>query len=158
MKRFPSGKYGRQSLRFFPAPYRAPLRSFAALVFPWSDGKVLLCDIINRGWCIPSGRVEPEETSEQAALREAVEEAGAILSQIQYIGCYQIQERSEVRWADCFTATVSDFTEISSLAESRGRRLCTVEELPEVYHEWNPLIECVFHHALEVSERRSPAG
>ena len=48
-------------MEFFPAPYHAPLRAFAALVFPWHGDKILLCDIEDRGWCIPSGRVEPFE-------------------------------------------------------------------------------------------------
>ena len=63
MKRFPPGTYGRQRLQFFPAPFQAPLRAFAVLVFPWQDDRVLICDIEDRGWCIPSGRVEAEETS-----------------------------------------------------------------------------------------------
>ncbi|KAA0240222.1 MAG: hypothetical protein EDM74_01705, partial [Armatimonadetes bacterium] len=70
MKRFPVGKYGRQQLSFFPAPYRAPLRSFAVLVFAWKDDKVVVCDISRRGWSVPSGRVELGETSLEAARRE----------------------------------------------------------------------------------------
>ncbi|HWD41934.1 MAG TPA: NUDIX domain-containing protein, partial [Fimbriimonas sp.] len=76
MRRFPSGQYGRQTLRFHPAPFRSPLRAFAALVFPWVEESVVICDIDRRGWCIPSGRVEPHETSLEAAKREAREEAG----------------------------------------------------------------------------------
>ena len=72
VRKFSAGKYGRQRLEFFPAPFRAPLRSFAALVFPWEGEQVLLCDIENRGWSIPSGRVEPDESSSEAACREAI--------------------------------------------------------------------------------------
>ena len=39
LKKFPVGPYGRQRLQFYPAPFRAPLRAFAGLVFPWMDGK-----------------------------------------------------------------------------------------------------------------------
>jgi len=153
MRRFPSGQYGRQRLQFYPAPYRAPLRAFAALVFPWRESEVLVCDIEGRGWCIPSGRVEPFETSLEAVKREAVEEAGAILEDVQYIGCYYITERREVRWADCYTAHVADLVEIGMKEESRGRRFTTMAELPEIYHLWNPLTELVFLHSLEVLSR-----
>ena len=83
MRKFPAGKYGRQRLEFFPAPFQSPLRAFAALVFCWQDESILLCDIEDRGWSIPSGRVEPFESSEDAARREAIEEAGANLKHYQ---------------------------------------------------------------------------
>jgi len=153
VRRFPSGQYGRQRLQFFPAPYRAPLRAFAGLVFPWQDEKVLICDIEGRGWCIPSGRVEPFETSLEAIKREAVEEAGAVLQDIQYIGCYYITERREVRWADCYAARVADLVEIGMQEESLGRQFVTLDELPAIYHLWNPLTEMVFQHSREVLSR-----
>lgn len=153
MKRFPTGQYGRQRLQFYPAPFRAPLRAFAALVFPFDGDKILLCDIEDRGWCIPSGRVEPGESSLETALREAEEEAGAVLTDVQYIGCYSISERNEVRWADCYAARVQDVVEISMKQESRGRKIVALADLPETYHLWNPLTEMVFRHAFEVVER-----
>ncbi len=153
MRRFPSGEYGRQRLQFFPAPFRAPLRAFASLVFPWHEGRVLLCNIEDRGWCIPSGRVEPEEDSVQAGRREAQEEAGVQLDCMLYIGCYRIAERSDVRWADCYTAMVSHFGEITMREESLGVKLVDVCELPEIYHLWNPLTEMVFQHAREIATR-----
>jgi len=153
LKKFPCGKYGRQTLNFFPAPFRAPLRAFAGLVFPWQGDMVLVCDIEDRGWCIPSGRVEPNESSEEAVLREALEEGGAVLSDLQYIGCYQIQDRNEVRWADCFTCHVAELVEIQNAAESKGRRFVSLTELPALYHLWNELTEQVFVHSHEVLSR-----
>jgi 8-oxo-dGTP diphosphatase len=153
MKKFPSGQYGRQRLQFFPAPFRAPLRAFAGLVFPWVGEKIVVCDIMDRGWSIPSGRVEPNETSLEAVKREAVEEAGAVLCNVQYIGCYHITERRETRWADCYVAQVAEFVEIGMQEESRGRRVVSLEELPEIYHLWNPLTQMVFDHSREVLER-----
>ena len=154
MRRFPGGQYGRQKLQFFAAPFRAPLRAFAALVFPWIDDRVLLCDIDGRGWCIPSGRVEPDETSLQAAQREAIEEAGASLSHVDYIGCYSIFEKCEIRWADCFSASVRQLGELTMPEESKGVRLATLDELPDLYHLWNPLTQMVFEHSYEVLQRR----
>ena len=153
MRRFPSGTFGRQRLHFYPAPFRAPLRSFAVLVFAWHGDRVVICDIEDRGWCIPSGRIEANETSCEAAIRETREEAGVELDRVQYIGCYQISERSEVRWADCFAAKVTDIGEIAMKQESHGMKLVTIDELPEVYHLWTPLTEAVFHYSAEVVER-----
>jgi 8-oxo-dGTP pyrophosphatase MutT (NUDIX family) len=153
LKRFPAGRYGRQTLRFYPAPFHAPLRAFAALVFAWHRDQVLICDIADRGWTVPSGRVEPDEESRDAVRREALEEGGAILSDLLYIGCYQIIERTDVRWADCYAARIDRLEEISLPEESRGRKLATLGELPDVYHVWNELTELVFLHSREVISR-----
>lgn len=153
MKKFPPGTYGRQALQFFPAPYKAPLRAFAALLFLWQDDHVLLCNIGDRGWCIPSGRVEAFESSIEAVKREAIEEAGAEVDSVQYIGCYKICEKGEVRWADVYVGQVVSLGEISMPEESLGRQLVTMEELPGIYYDWNPLTECVFDHAREIMLR-----
>lgn len=153
LKKFPSGTYGRQTLQFFAAPYKAPLRAFAALVFPWQGEHVLLCNIGDRGWCIPSGRVEPFETSLEAVKREAKEEAGAEIGCVQYIGCYKICEKGEVRWADVYVARVIALGEISMPEESLGRQLVTMEQLPDIYYDWTDLTRCVFAHAQEIMLR-----
>ncbi len=153
MKNFPPGTYGRQRLQFFPAPFRAPLRAFVGLVFPWDGEKVLVCDIEGRGWCIPSGRVEPMESSLEAVRREALEEGGAVLKDVQYIGCYRISERREIRWADCYVARVASLVEIGMQEESKGRQLVTMDELPAIYHLWTPLTKLVFEHSREVLKR-----
>ncbi|MCG9895146.1 MAG: NUDIX domain-containing protein [Fimbriimonadaceae bacterium] len=153
MSKFPCGRSGRQQLEFHPAPFRAPLRAFASLVFPWQEDSILLCRISDRGWCIPSGRVEPAETSQEAALREAVEEAGAILNPIVYIGCYRITERSEVRWADVYAASVEGLVDLDPQFESTGRRFVTLEQVPDIYYVWNDLTEAVFVHSRETLRR-----
>jgi 8-oxo-dGTP diphosphatase len=153
VKKFPAGTYGRQILHFFPAPYKAPLRAFAALVFPWQNEQVLLCNIEDRGWCIPSGRVEAFESSLDAVRREAMEEAGAVLSCLQYIGCYSIRDKDEQRWADVFVGKVVELQEISMPEESLGRKLVVMGELPELYHEWTDLTKAVFEHSYEILTR-----
>jgi 8-oxo-dGTP diphosphatase len=140
-------------LEFFPAPYKAPLRAFASLVFPWQGDEVLICSIEDRGWCIPSGRVEPDETSIEAAKREAKEEAGAILANVIYIGCYRIQDKRDVRWADVYAASVCGLVDLDPQFESTGRQFITPEKLPDVYYLWNPLTEAVFRHAQETLTR-----
>ena len=140
-------------MTFHPAPFQAPLRAFATLVFAWDEDRVLVCDIADRGWCIPSGRVEPNETSLQAACREAQEEGGAELADCQYIGCYRIQNKSEIRWADCFAARIKSLGEIGMTQESRDRKLVPMDELASMYHLWNRLTEQVFEHSRDVLRR-----
>jgi 8-oxo-dGTP diphosphatase len=113
----------------------------------------VLCNIADRGWCVPSGRVEPGEASDEAARREALEEAGVTLDRLQYIGCYKIDERGESRWADCFTAAVGEMVEIGLPEESLGRQAMDLAEVPAIYHLWNDLTAKVFEHARAVQSR-----
>jgi 8-oxo-dGTP pyrophosphatase MutT (NUDIX family) len=53
------------------------------------DGKVLLVrQTYMDGWFMPGGRIEKNETTEQAARREAREEVGAELRSISLLGVY----------------------------------------------------------------------
>lgn len=124
-------------------------------MFPWDCDRVLLCDIEDRGWSIPSGRVEPNESSIEAAAREAREEAGAILRDILYIGCYRITDREEVRWADVFAARVDELVELPKEFESVDRRFYELGDVPPIYHLWNELTEAVFIHSREELRRHS---
>lgn len=58
-----------------------------------------------------------------------------------------------MRWADLFAARVNKFGEIEMQDESLGRKLVTLDELPEVYHHWNELTSRVFEYAYEVVRR-----
>lgn len=99
--------------------------------------------------------MEPHEDPLETAIREAQEEAGATLEQVQYIGCYRITERGETRYADVFTGQVAKLNEvpIAFQKESLGRELYALSDLPELYHNWNDLFEAVFHHARQIHTR-----
>lgn len=157
MKTF-CGDYGRQKLTFYKAPFKTPLRAFAVLLFAWRGDEVVVCDILDRGWCVPSGRVEPGEDSLHAVCREAREEAGLCLTGVTYIGCYKIDDRSETRWADCFAARVGELKEIEKPDESLGVRLVKLDKLPCLYHLWNDVTECVFKYSYEVIQRSEKLG
>lgn len=85
--------------------------------------------------------------------REAVEEGGAVLRQVQYIGCYRVTERKELRWLDVFVAEVDSLGEIGCPDESLGRKLVSEDELPGLYYNWSPLIAEVFDHSRDVINR-----
>jgi len=123
------------------------------LVFAWVEDKVIICDIERRGWCVPSGRVEPGEQSIEAVCREAREEAGILLAGTQYIGFYRIEDHNDIRYADCFAARVRKLQEIETPEESKGRRAVMFEELPSLYHNWSCLTEQVFLYSYEVMQR-----
>jgi 8-oxo-dGTP pyrophosphatase MutT (NUDIX family) len=68
----------------------------AVLTIVFYGDKLALADIEGRGLCIPSGKIEPGESIDQAAEREAYEETGAVLAanRRRLIGCYRLVSRT----------------------------------------------------------------
>lgn len=153
MRNFPSGRWLENRLEFVPAPCRPPFRPFAAMIFIWQEDRVLLCNICDRGWTIPSGRVEGGEEGLQTAVREAYEEAGARVRNIRYMGCYRICDGKNTRWAEVYVGEVDELVPIPEQSESSRRRLVSRYELPWVYHDWSELFERMFDYSYEVLQR-----
>ncbi|MCU0316908.1 MAG: NUDIX domain-containing protein [Fimbriimonadaceae bacterium] len=149
MKEFPLGEWGGESMRFFAAPTMPSNSPFAVLVFPWRGSMILLADILDRGWTIPSGRIQAGEPPESAAHREAWEECGARLQDLTYLGCYCI---GETRWSLVFNASVAGVNEIPEAFRHESRETAWFEltDLPEIYSSWNPLIKAVFDYAFSL--------
>jgi 8-oxo-dGTP pyrophosphatase MutT (NUDIX family) len=60
-----------------PAP--EPIQQSTALPYRWQDGRLEFCLITSlqkKHWAFPKGVIDPGETAQQAALKEASEEAG----------------------------------------------------------------------------------
>jgi 8-oxo-dGTP diphosphatase len=139
-----------------PDPARAP----AALVFPFYGDKVVLADIVTRGWCIPSGHVEAGETFEEAVRREAYEEAGATLGRVAYLGHFVLTdvETGIVRYAPTYIGEVRGLACVAQGTDSRGMQMVNVEDIAACYFAWDELLAAVFGYAYEEKRRRFPVG
>jgi 8-oxo-dGTP diphosphatase len=60
----------------------------AVVVVLSAYGKVVLVINARRGWEFPGGHREDDESCRETAAREALEEAGATISDIEYLGYY----------------------------------------------------------------------
>lgn len=142
-------------MRFLPAGSGDALQPPHYVVVLISDGagRYLLANIRERGYCAPSGRIEPDETPEAAAVREAYEESGAVLAQLHPLGDYLLEPCSEDEQSPCrapvFFAQAERIDALHANSESQGVRWATLEELPQIYYDWSPLIEAVFRYAEE---------
>jgi 8-oxo-dGTP diphosphatase len=136
----------------FPTP--------AALVFPFYGDKVVLAEIPGRGWCIPSGHLEPGEKPEAAARREAFEEAGVTLGRVVCLGYFVLTDTQTgtIRHAPTFIADVQGLSELPEGSESRGRLLANLEDIDGLYYHWDDLLAAVFEEAATARESLLPSG
>jgi 8-oxo-dGTP diphosphatase len=148
---FPTVSWGDQRATFLPAeaPLPAGASLYAVLVFALQEGRFVVADIPARGWCIPGGRPEPEETLEQTARREAWEEAGAVLGPLRALGHFVLTDPTThtQQIVPAYVAQVLRLEALPADSESRGVRLLSPEELPHHYYLWDALTAAVFAYA-----------
>jgi 8-oxo-dGTP diphosphatase len=159
---FPNTQWAGLQVCFNPEQDSAALPTdmphYASLVFPFSEGSLLLADIPGRGWTIPGGRLEAGETALVAAEREAQEETGAQLEHTALIGWYRLESlepsslNSPVRCVPVYVGHVCSVAPIPQGSESRGVRLVSLQDLPEVYYTWDALIEAVCTYAFDFAD------
>jgi 8-oxo-dGTP pyrophosphatase MutT (NUDIX family) len=68
----------------------------AVEVLAFADGRLLMTEVRTRGWDLPGGHRDASETSVEAARRECVEEAGAVLGPLSSAGHYRIELLGEM--------------------------------------------------------------
>src|SRR5437660_248089 len=66
--------------------------AFACVIFVWNEGSFVLANVRGRGWVTPSGRIEPGESSLDAAVRETREEIGAELLNPRFLGVFRLKQ------------------------------------------------------------------
>src|SRR5574338_197276 len=83
-----------------------------------------------KGWYLPGGGLKRGETLEQAARREALEEAGATLGKISLMGIYSKLERIKSDHNAVFVCTDFEWEDKHD-AEVAEIRFFSITELPE---------------------------
>jgi 8-oxo-dGTP diphosphatase len=119
------------------------------VVFARRDGGFLLADIDGRGWCTPSGRIEPGESALEAAVRETSEETGAQIINLRLIGTFLFMNYY-TRDFSTFPAYLGEVTVLDEIplgSESRRRMVAQLRDLPAIYFMWDELLERVFEYA-----------
>ncbi|WP_188735708.1 RNA deprotection pyrophosphohydrolase [Oceanobacillus neutriphilus] len=82
--------------------------------------KWLLTDHKERGIEFPGGKVESGEAVEQAAVREVMEETGAIVKKLHYIGQYKVDGRRETVIKNVYFAEIDELMPQPTYYETNG--------------------------------------
>ena len=109
----------------------------SAVILDASRKKILLTRRTDNGrWCLPSGRMEPGESIEEACMREVLEETGLIVHLTRLVGIYS-NPNILVEYADgnkihvvstCFEAAVEGGT-LTTSDETTEFGYFTAEEI-----------------------------
>ena len=148
MSELPTGTFQGRPLRFHPDPDMAPARPDFAIIIPICPDGILLSHSINRGYVVPSGRVEASETSLECAIRELDEEVAAQVEDPAYLGYFTIEGPPETQYADLYAGLVTELAEPEPDTEAASRRIVARQELPAIYSEWSQLLAHVIDRAL----------
>ena len=84
-----------------------------------------------RGLEFPGGKVEFGETPREAAIREVLEETGAEIEKLQFIGQYKVFSEDEVIVKNIYFAEIKSINEQSHYFETEGPRLIDSSLLAE---------------------------
>ena len=148
MSTFPTAQWKGWDLDFLPEPVPVPFDPTYVVVFCITGSSFVLADIPDRGWTTPSGRIEAGESARYAARREAYEEAGVRLEEINLLGASRLSHDDEIRWTSVYVGRVTALEPLPVASESKGVSVVELDALPGIYADWNPLFEVLFDTAL----------
>jgi 8-oxo-dGTP diphosphatase len=113
------------------------------------NGEVLLLERnhapFEGAWVLPGGRVEPDETTEEACVREVDEEVGLDVTVEEFVGLYDDPDRDE-RGTVSVAYRCSPQGDATPRAKSEARQVQTFEpgDLPEMGFDHAQIIDDAF--------------
>lgn len=128
-------------LTFHATPYEGGVVPFAVLGFCWIEDRIVLANIKNRGWCVPSGRIEQGESPVEAIAREAEEECGITGTEWLLFGWFEVNESNLCRVSLAYTTNNAIWEGNPRGDDSVGSDAFTIERVREIYYDWNSVME-----------------
>ncbi len=128
--------------------------------FCFGASGVFVVNIRTRGYTIPGGHVEADESPGQCLIREVREEANLVVKELELLG-FVISDHTEnpkysgpypvLAAQGMFAAKVAEAGVFHPTEEAIERMEIPINELSSQHHEWNAVLEAAFEEAKRVA-------
>ena len=123
------------------------------------EGKLLMVDLNDRGWDVPGGHMEPNETPEQCFKREALEE-GYVEGDCTLLGAVKVDHSDNPMWTEesrypkigyqaFYKMDIKKFYPFLAEHESSRRELFAPSEASKYHKGWHAIFEDILQVALK---------
>lgn len=143
---------------FEPATELPPQEQITAcMVLAVHDGESIIMSKPERGWGLPGGHREPDETAEECLRREAMEEAAVILGELRFIGHWATKKRfhspHNTQYPDqgyqlLFVASVKELNDYIPQLEISERAIVPIAKVKHYHHDYTAF-EPVLNYAVD---------
>lgn len=125
------------------------------------DGNTLLMSKPTRGWGLPGGHVEGEESTRQCAEREVYEEAAVQVANLKLVGGWKAQKIRDTdsnkkypatAYQLLYVARVKQVDKFTPQHESTDRGFFAFDKVPKYHHNFEPFAE-IFRYVTDVIEK-----
>ncbi|WP_047979784.1 NUDIX hydrolase [Ornithinibacillus contaminans] len=131
--------------------------------FCFSDEKLLLVDLNQRGWDIPGGHIEPHETPEECFHREVIEE-GYVEGINSLLGSVEIDHHENPAWDDnspypiigyqmFYRMDITTFHDFEGRHEASRRKLINPIDIGKYYQGVSVIHREILAYAVQMGSK-----
>lgn len=147
-----SGTNGNIEINLTPKAKEYLNDSVGSLVFPfYNENFIMTFHIKRKGWEFPAGTIEDGESPLECAKREAFEEAGAIIENIEALGYYTVESGRDKNKYVIYMADVERFEPKPSWSETDLVKLFS--ELPKNITYTDDVYKIVLEHIKNIRKK-----
>ncbi|MDP4147600.1 MAG: NUDIX domain-containing protein [Bacillota bacterium] len=130
--------------------------------FCFHEDKLLLVDLIHRGWDFPGGHIQSTENPEQCFKREAMEE-GYVDGECHLLGYIIVDHNNNPNWDEespypkvgyqiFYRMNIEQIYTFEAEHESAQRIFINPKDVADYYHDWQELYQEILNYASSLIE------